>query len=109
MPVPKMIDFIQMMDFTGVDLTGFDHDGLHPPAGPRLFAFAAAIRDVNRGILQALEERLRGMDLLTTTAATTGKDDSSGSVTVKLLPDFEDRVSTCSLGIAGFVLEDDGP
>merc|ERR1712224_741027 len=31
----------------GVEMAGFEHDGLHPPAGRRMLAFAASMRKVN--------------------------------------------------------------
>ena len=61
------------------DLTGFEHDGAHPPAGPRLFAFAAAFREANAKALTALEIALRRGGHL----SEDGED---------LLPDFEQRV-----------------
>jgi len=59
-----------------VELTGFDHDGLHPPAGPRLRAFVRAFRQVNLPALQWVEGCLR----------------QGGHLSEKVLPDFQDRV-----------------
>ena len=70
---------------TRVDLTGFDHDGLHTPTGPRLYAFAAALRDANRRALQALEASLRAIS-----AAQAGDDAQEAGT--QILPDFQERV-----------------
>lgn len=69
---------------TRVDLTGFDYDGLHPPVGPRLYAFAAAFRQVNARALKALERSLRAVPA----QVDTGAQQASSP----LLPDFQERV-----------------
>lgn len=71
---------------TSVDLTGFDHDGLHPPTGARLHAFAEAFRHTNRRALQALEASLHAM----TAAAETGHGAQPAGT--QILPDFQERV-----------------
>lgn len=73
---------------THVDLTGFDHDGLHPPAGPRLYAFAAAFRHLNRRVLQELETNLRDAGQLKAEAS----DDMQPLQASTHLPDFQERV-----------------
>ena len=78
-----------------IDLTGFDHDGPHPPAGPRLFAFARAFRMANRRGLEALEARLRGAGFLLAPAVTRPErsgQPAAGADGAQLLEDFQSRV-----------------
>eukprot|EP01043_Picozoa_sp_COSAG02_P026633 COSAG02_NODE_1540_length_12016_cov_20.828480_3_plen_394_part_00 len=71
---------------TSVDLTGFDHDGLHPPTGPRLHAFAAAFRHANSHALQTLEANLQGM------AAAGEAGPGAQHAGTQILPSFQERV-----------------